>query len=469
MLTKQDIATTDPAELRRRAEERLRAEDLPLPGGDPHRLVHELQVHQIQLEMQNEAMRAARGQLETLLENYTDLYDFAPVGYFSLDAEARIRKVNLTGATMLGIERSSLLTRTFSGFVARANREAFDAFLRKVCAGDGDDKQVCEVALDHRADGPMWVDLQGTRAAPATGTEPLCRIVASDITELKRAAEAQSRTEALKKVNEALEEEVARRKETEKSLRHSQRRQSRLLEESRSMEEQLRLLSYQVLHVQEEERKRISLDLHDEISQTLVAINVHLGSLTHETCTEKERMQEKIIETQKLVEQSVESVHRFAMGLRPTVLDDFGLAPALRACTRDFTEQTNLPVVLVMPSELKPLGEDPAVALFRVAQAALSNIARHAEATEVRLTLRQTKRTLVLEIADNGKGFDVKTAHSGAKANRLGLIGMRERAEMIGGRFGITSTPGKGTTVSVRLPLSKACPPPPPSTTKESP
>lgn len=234
------------------------------------------------------------------------------------------------------------------------------------------------------------------------------------------------------------------------------------------MEDQLRMLSYQALHVQEEERKRISLDLHDEISQTLVAINVHLGSLTHDACTEKERMREKIIETQKLVEQSVESAHRFAMGLRPTVLDDFGLAPALRAYTRDFTEQTSLPVLLEMPPELKPLGEEPAVAFFRVAQAALSNIARHAEATEVRLTLRQTKRTLVLEIADNGKGFDVKTAHSGAKANRLGMIGMRERAEMVGGRFGITSTPGKGTTVSVRLPFSKAYRPPLPSTTKKA-
>lgn len=119
MSTEQHSVIGDAAELRRRAEERLRAEKTALPQGeDPHRLLHELQVHQIQLEMQNEEMREARNQLETLVEKYTDLYDFAPVGYFSLNAEARIHQVNLTGAAMLGIEGSRLLTRRFSGFVA---------------------------------------------------------------------------------------------------------------------------------------------------------------------------------------------------------------------------------------------------------------------------------------------------------------------------------------------------------------
>ncbi len=451
----------DAAELRRRAEKRLRAGKPPPPEADPRRTLHELQVHQIQLEMQNAELREARAQLERLVDKYTDLYDFAPVGYFSLDAAACIHEVNLTGAAMLGIERSRLLRRSFSGFVAPANRSAFDVFLRNVFADDG--RKVCEITLKNESGSTLWVDLQGTYAA---GPESLCRLSVSDVTALKRAGEAQKRAEVLKAVNEALEAEVARRRETEKSLRESKRRQSRLLREARRMQEQLRLLSHQVLHVQEAERRRISLDLHDEIAQTLVAINVHLASLANDV--DNGRMQEKIMETQKLVEQSVESVHRFAMGLRPTVLDDFGLIHALKACAKDFTEKTNLPVRIELPGELKPLGDGRSVALYRVAQAALSNVTRHAEATEARITLRQTQRTLILEVADNGKAFDAKRALSGKNSARLGLIGMRERAEMAGGRFHVTSTPGKGTTVSVRMPLAKPRSSRPPATKKST-
>lgn len=447
------------AELRRRAEERLRTETPTLPEGDPRRILHELQVHQIQLEMQNAELRDARSQLETLVERFTDLYDFAPIGYFSLDATARIQEVNLTGAALLRVERYRLLRRQFSMFVAPANRSAFGDFLRNVLNEDG--KKTCEIALEIGTGEPVWVDLQGTRTAPTPDKEPLCRLAVSNITALKRGAEAQSRAEALKALNEALEAEVLRRKLIEKSLRESKRRQSLLLAESRSMQEQLRLLSHQILNVQEEERKRISHDLHDEIAQTLVAINVHLALLANGAGKDKSRLQAKIRKTQKMVEQSLESVHRFAMGLRPSVLDHFGLVQALRSCAKDFTEHTNLQVRLKMPDELKPIADAPAVALYRVAQAALSNIARHAKATEVWLTIRQTQRTLIMEIADNGKAFDVRHAHSGRKAGRLGLIGMRERAEMIGGRFSLTSTPGKGTTVCVRLPFSKARPLPP--------
>lgn len=442
-------------ELRRKAEERLR-EDEPklLPESDPVRIFHELQVHQIQLEMQNAELRDARGQLEALVEKYTDLYDFAPVGYFSLDSVARIQEVNLTGAAMLGIERSRLLRRRFSGFVSSATRSDFGDFLREVFSGN--DKKVCEVELDDGSGDAVWVDLQGTSVTHSNETDPLCRIAVSDITALKRAAEAQSRAEALKEINEALEAEVTRRKETEKSLQESKRRQSRLLAESRSMQKQLRLLSHQMLHVQEAERKRISRDLHDEISQTLVAINLHLASLADDESIRAGPMQGKIRETQKLVEQSVESVHRFAMGLRPTILDDLGLVPALRASAREFTERTDIPVQLEMPSEVKRIDDEPSVALFRLAQAALSNIVRHAKATEVNLKLRQTQRTLHLEITDNGKGFEVKRANAETKAQRLGLVGMRERAEMVGARFSISSTPGKGTTVSVRMPMTNA-------------
>ncbi len=439
------------AALRRRAEERLLAKAPTPQESDPRRILHELQVHQIQLEMQNAELRAARSNLEFLVEKYTDLYDFAPVGYFSLDMAGRVMEVNLTGAAMLGIERSRLLHRLFNSFVSSRDRAAFTTFLTDVFADGG--RKDWEVALEGETGGVLWVDLQGTRASQPNEAESFCRLAVSDITALKRAAEAQSRADALKAINDALELEVSRRKVTEKSLRESKRRQSRLLMESQEMQKQLRLLSREVLHVQEEERKRISLDLHDEIAQTLVAINVHLASLARDAAEGSDRIYGKIIETQKLVEQSVDSVHRFAMGLRPTLLDDLGLIPALRAGAAEFTQQTELPVNLDVPTKLPPLDDAYAVALYRIAQAALSNVARHAEATEVHIALRRTQGALHLKISDNGKSFDVEGPRPGEKSDRLGLIGMRERAEMVGGRFGISSSPEKGTTVSVRLPF----------------
>ena len=144
--------SADAAELRRRAEARLRKQrknqqskaGAPKSDADTQRLLHELQVHQIELEMQNAELQKARDELEAPLEKYTDLYDFAPVGYFSLDEQGLILEVNLTGAALLGVERSRLINRRLPRFVAPASRPIFLAFLEKVFAGPG--KQVCEAA-----------------------------------------------------------------------------------------------------------------------------------------------------------------------------------------------------------------------------------------------------------------------------------------------------------------------------------
>ena len=136
-------------ELRRHAEERMQAKTAgvqpPRTEDEMRRLVHELEVHQIELEMQNAELRQARDEVERALEKFTDLYDFAPVGYFTLDRGEIIRAVNLTGASILGIGRSRLIARRFDQFVAVEARPAFTAFLGKVFAGPS--KETCEVAL----------------------------------------------------------------------------------------------------------------------------------------------------------------------------------------------------------------------------------------------------------------------------------------------------------------------------------
>ncbi len=177
----------DGDELRRRAEERLgeNAETVHPPGTveDPLRLLHELQVHQIELEMQNSELRQARDEVDTVLEKYTDLYDFAPVSYFTLDRKGTIRSVNLTGADLLGVERSRLNGRRFDQFVPSEDRPAFVAFLGKVFTSPA--KEECEVALLKEGNSPLFVQFEAVAAA--SGEE--CRVAVIDIS-VRRQLEA---------------------------------------------------------------------------------------------------------------------------------------------------------------------------------------------------------------------------------------------------------------------------------------
>jgi len=193
MKTDKDAFST-PADLRRKAEEKLKEkmDDAALPRGaaDTKRLLHELQVHQIELEMQNEELIQSRAEAEAALAAYTDLYDFAPVGYFTLDREGTIRQANLFGARMLGVERSQLKNLYFRKNVWEEDRSVFNTFLEHVFAGR--ENKTCEVRLrKHRAD-PIWVQIEAIVAEDGRD----CRVVAMDITKCRRAEEDRNMLEA---------------------------------------------------------------------------------------------------------------------------------------------------------------------------------------------------------------------------------------------------------------------------------
>jgi PAS domain S-box-containing protein len=463
-----ESAGAEEAGLRRRAEARLREwagtrRPRPLAGvpesdADARRLLHELQVHQLELEMQNAELREARDRGETLLERYTELYDFAPVGYFSLDEEGRILEVNLTGAALLGVERSRLLHRRLSRFVAPTSQPAFRSFLERTLAGEG--KQVGEATL-RREDGQgFWANFHGVLAAPPAGGGKGCRVAVSDITSLKQAEEAQRRLEALGLANRQLQREIVRREEVAAALTQSERYQTRLLEQSRRLQEQQRRLSHGILQAQEEERRRISRELHDEIVQTLVGISVHLAGLSREAADSPARLRRQIARTQRLVEKSVAVVHQFARELRPSLLDDLGLMAALEALAKTFLAQNGLRVGLSASGEVEQLDADRRTVLYRVVHAALANVARHARASRVEVTLRKRADRVELEVTDDGRGFDVDQMLTARHNLHLGLLGMRERVEMVGGVFAVESAPGRGTTIRAQVPFRRKASPP---------
>jgi signal transduction histidine kinase len=256
--------------------------------------------------------------------------------------------------------------------------------------------------------------------------------------------------------NRRLKQEILQRKSVEASLRKSERHYSRLLTQSRHMQEQLRRLSRQLLSAQEEERKRISRELHDQIAQTLTGINIRLSSLKTEAAGNVKGLQQKITSTQRLVEKSVEIVHRFARELRPAVLDDLGLIPALHSFVNIFSERTRIHVHLKVFAEVEQLDANKRTTLYRVAQEALTNVARHAQASRVEVSIQKLPDCVCMKIKDDGKSFQVARVLHGKRNKHLGLLGMRERLEMVGGRFDVESAPGQGTTVTAQIPLGNS-------------
>ncbi len=462
---KSNLKTQFPtAELRHRAEARLRerrenqrpAARAGKSEADTQRLHHELQVHQVELEMQNAELQEARDRLETQLEKYSDLYDFAPVGYFSLDEQSRILEMNLTGAALLGRERSGLINARLSRFVAPASGSVFLAFLKRVFAKNG--KQVCEATMLRGNTLAFWASMHGISAISTGAPLKWCRVAISDITSIKEGEEAQRRMEVLAVANQNLKREMIRRQAGERALKKSEQNSSKLLEQSQQMQEQLRFLSRQLLSAQEEERKKISRELHDVIAQTLTSINIRLAALKKGTSLNTKNLDRNIARTQHLVQQSVDIVHRFARELRPTVLDDLGLIPALQTFMKSFQEQTGIRVSLSAFAAVEQLSEDKRTMLYRVAQEALTNVGRHAQASKAEVNIQKLDGAICMKIKDNGKGFQEERMLRAKKNRRLGLLGMRERLEMVGGNFSFISVPGKGTTIQAQIPLVNAPP-----------
>jgi len=450
-----------PHPLRRRAQTQLRRrqESGRKPAGgattanETLRLVHELQVHQIELEMQNEELQKARGAMEASLAKYSELYDFAPVGYFTLNREGVICECNLAGASLLGLVRSALVKRRFATFVTAEDRPSFLALLRRVF--DQPAMQEGDLRLPRAGSGPIDIRIRCNLSA---GSE-LCQMAVWDITQRRLAERAEivrRQLELMTAANQVLETEIARRRKVEVALKESELRARDLLGESQKMQGQLREYSRRILRVQEDQRAAISRDLHDRVGQLLVAINIHLTAFADAAMRQPKSIKGSIGPILKLLEESAEHVHSFARELRPTSLDDLGLIPALAAYLRAFRKRKDFRIEFAAFEGVEAMDSDKRMVLYRVVQEALTNVVKHAKATRVNVSIFKAPGGVCLEISDNGKAFNVRQLAPDQSNQRLGMIGMRERVEMVGGRFHVVSKAGKGTTVQAQIPFAAA-------------
>lgn len=260
----------------------------------------------------------------------------------------------------------------------------------------------------------------------------------------------QERTNELLQVNKALVAEINERIETEASLRKSDAK----LENSQSALQQsqieLRALTARLLSAQDEERRRISRDLHDDINQRLAMMVVELEAIERRYPAVPESLASRLRSLQDNVTELSEDLRYIAYQFHPSVLDDLGLSIALRRLVDDFATRTGVKATLHQEKTPRFIPQPVATCLYRIAQESLGNVAKHANATEVDVELSQKEDLLSLEIKDNGIGFNVLSQQANGS---LGLVSMEERAHQVKGKLDLDSQVGHGTTICVKIPL----------------
>jgi PAS domain S-box-containing protein len=224
---------------------------------------------------------------------------------------------------------------------------------------------------------------------------------------------------------------------------------------SRRSEEQLQTLSHRLVDVQETERRRVAVELHENISQLTYAILMRCDTLAGKLPPRADAARAELLKLRDLLDRTTEEVRRIARDLRPTALDDLGLLPVLRMAAEHFAERTSVPVDLTDVRRLARLPDGIETALYRILQEVLKNIERHASAHHVTMCLQKQGKFVELSITDDGIGFDPRLHPARRTGNSgLGLHSMRERAASVGGTLEIESAAGQGTTIRARIPFS---------------
>jgi PAS domain S-box-containing protein len=397
--------------LRQRAEEALRGSPVDLDGlaaADIQYLLHELQVHQAELSIQNEELRRVQLELETARDLYYDLYNYAPAGYCTLNRKDTILEANQTLAMMLGVKRDDLIHQTLSHFVDRNDQDAY--YLHRQRTFDHTHRQISEIHMRKLNGEKILVRLESMIAHEDTNR---VRVMLSDITEQQR---------------------------IEKNAQ-----KATLLQE----------LHYRLTDQREQERQKIARDLHDGPIQGLIAITYAVHELIEDHPDPEFKDQLEAIQCD--IKDQIDVLRSSAMELRPPMLSKFGLEHTIRSHAAVFQKKyPDISIQLELNQTGPLLPESTGMALFRIYQEALGNIIRHAHktATQIHVRIDKDGGRVRQEIQDNGGGFDLPQKWIDlVSGGHLGLVGMRERAEAEGGQLEVLSKIGEGTTVIVTIPL----------------
>ena len=440
--------------LRKKATAQLRRKGVRSPRDRPT-LLHELQVQQIELLLQKEELRSSPAELVENRVRYSQIYNFAPVGYFALDLSGLILESNLQGAQLLGVDRQLLRNHNFGAFVSFAYRSVYNEFLQTLL--DSDVGQDIELELIGRRNR-IFVHLTGVLLTVSGSAQIL--IAVTDITRrwhaergLEKARQelefrVQERTEQLNELNRALEEKV---REVTVALEQLSQSKKELERTTR----QLRSLANQLMEAQDQERRRISRELHDDLSQKLASLGVETQTIQRDL-TRGSDIGEPLQALHQRIVHLAQDVHFIAYQLHPSVLDDVRLPLALQAFINEWAGQHKMVVKFTMTKLPDVIPNNVASCLYRVTQEGLRNVSRHAETSEVAVHLGLSAKGLLLSIKDRGAGM--APSNGGGRQRGLGILSMKERLRLVNGTLSIRSRAGHGTTVLARIPLQLSSP-----------
>jgi signal transduction histidine kinase len=248
------------------------------------------------------------------------------------------------------------------------------------------------------------------------------------------------------------------------SLRHAgnlEARAERHYAEVEQARRELQQLSARLLEIEEEGKRRLSRELHDEIGQTLALLQIEISQLQSLLPGQPEAIHERLRRAREMAGRTVQSIRNISGLLRPALLDDLGLVPALQFQLEDFLRRSGIACTFAEEDVAEQLPDAVKTCVYRVVQEALHNCEKHSGATEVHVEVRQRPGALTVKIGDNGRGFQVNAQGRPVRTEGLGLLGMRERVSIARGSLVIDSAPGKGTRIAIEIPLSTAVAAPP--------
>jgi len=410
-------------ELRRKAERQLgRLFERFTPSHAPENvtaLVHELQVHQIELEMQCHELQRAQEEAEESRDRYRELYESIPVGYVTIDDVGRIYDMNPASTRLLKIEAQTRQSnKHFFVFFQDDDVNAITLFCRKLLTQQ--EPNMGEFGMK-KADGSTFTAaLQGVPVAIGEGKGQRLRVSFQDITVRKEAEEQLRRQQTLLEVNEA----------------------------------KLRELTSRLFAAQEEERRRIARELHDDHCQRVTALILEANMLTKVCKTQLPDIVPRLTAMSQKLADILSDFRSLSHELLPRNLGDKSLIAPIRDLIGEFSGKAGFEVKFVEPHVALVIPPPIVTALFRLLQESLSNVAKHANAKHVTVTLTGTNHTVELHVTDDGVGFDPGLVP--AKREAMGIVGMRERLRPFGGTVHIISRPGQGTTVTFSVPLPES-------------
>jgi PAS domain S-box-containing protein len=405
---------------------------------------------QVERDRHLEGEQAARAAAESALERLRGIESITDIALDNLDLDNLLETLLERVAGALDANYAS---------VALIDEERQEVYIRAAFTRDRPAPHAIRAPLGHGVGGKIAVDgvprivhdLREFDVSRVTGTTP------EELYSLSRSvigAPLQHGSKIVGVVSAASPQQHHFNEENLKLLRVVADRvapaieRARLLETIHAGHERLKALSARLLTVQEEERRRLAVELHDELGQVLTAVKIHLQSLERKL---DEQFRSDLAEAVDSVDEAVERVRDLALDLRPAVLDDLGLRTALRWYTHRFARDTGIEVHFTVDTapRLQPALE---TAFFRVVQEALTNVVRHARARHVWVDLHAEAGETLLTVRDDGVGFDVAAVRERAVGGvSVGLLGMEERVSLLGGKFEVHSVPGEGTGLLVRF------------------